>query len=50
MFLYQDYYPWVILLGCLAIVVGLVAMYFGKLEGLSVKKVSAEKGANGKKD
>ena len=41
-FLYKQYYPWVILLGSLAIVVGLVAMYIGKLEGLSVKKAVAE--------
>ena len=41
-FLYKQYYPWVILLGSLAIVVGLIAMYIGKLEGLSVKKAVAE--------
>ncbi len=41
-FLYEQYYPWVIILGSLAIVVGLVAMYIGKLEGLSVKKAVAE--------
>ena len=41
-FLYKQYYPWVIVLGSLAIVVGLIAMYVGKLEGLSVKKISAD--------
>ena len=41
-FLKNQYYPWVIVLGCLAIVVGLVAMYVGKLEGLSVKKVNTD--------
>lgn len=41
-FLYQQYYPWVIVLGCSAIVVGLIAMYIGKLEALSVKKTTAE--------
>lgn len=41
-FLYKQYYPWVIIIGCLAILVGLIAMYVGKLEGLSVKKVSAD--------
>ncbi len=40
-FLHKQYYPWVIILGSLAIVVGLIAMYIGKLEGLSVKSVSA---------
>ena len=51
-FLKDQYYPWVIILGCLAIVLGLVAMYVGKLEGLSVKKVGADSKAssNGKKD
>ena len=39
-FLKNQYYPWVIVTGCLAILVGLVAMYIGKLEGLSVKKVN----------
>ncbi len=41
-FLYKQYYPWVIVLGCIAIIVGLIAMYIGKLEGLSVKKVSTD--------
>ena len=42
-FLYKEYYPWVIIAGSIAIVVGLVAMYIGKLEGLSVKNVSTDK-------
>ena len=42
-FLYQDYYPWVILAGSIAIVIGLIAMYIGKLEGLSIKNVSTDK-------
>lgn len=42
-FLYKQYYPWVIMIGSLAVVVGLIAMYVGKLEGLSVKNVSADK-------
>ena len=41
-FLYKQYYPCVIIVGCSAIIVGLVAMYIGKLEGLSVKKVSTD--------
>lgn len=41
-FLHKQYYPWVIILGSLAIIVGLIAMYVGKLEGLSVKNVSAD--------
>ena len=42
-FLHKQYYPWVIITGSVAIVVGLIAMYIGKLEGLSVKSVTAEK-------
>ena len=41
-FLYDTYYPYVIILGSVSIVVGLIAMYVGKLEGLSIKKVSAD--------
>ena len=48
-FLYRDFYPWVILLGSVSILVGLAAMYVGKLEGLSVKKVSAEEKDNANK-
>ena len=43
LFLYNDYYPWIIISGSVAIIFGLIAMYVGKLEGLSVKSVSAEK-------
>lgn len=40
-FLYNQYYPWVIIIGSVAVAAGLLAMYIGKLEGLSVKSVSA---------
>ncbi len=40
-FLYKQYYPWVIIVGSIAIVAGLIAMYVGKLEALSIKSVSA---------
>ena len=43
LFLYKQYYPWVILVGSVAILVGLVAMYIGKIEGLSVKSVGKKK-------
>ena len=43
LFLYEEYYPWVIIAGSVAIVIGLFAMYVGKLEGLSVKNVSTDK-------
>lgn len=42
-FLYDQYYPWVIIAGSVAIVIGLFAMYLGKLEGLSIKNVSTDK-------
>ena len=42
-FLYEEYYPWVIIAGSIALVVGLFAMYIGKLEGLSIKNVSTNK-------
>ena len=42
-FLYQEYYPWVIIAGSVAIVIGLIAMYIGKLEGLSIKTVGTNK-------
>ena len=41
-FLHKQYYPWVIMIGSVAIVIGLIAMYVAKLEGLSVKSVSAD--------
>ena len=43
LFLYNDYYPWVIIVGSIALVVGLFAMYIGKMEGLSIKNVNADK-------
>ena len=46
-FLHKQYYPWVIILGSIAIVIGVIAMYVGKIEGLSLKKVSAESGDDG---
>ena len=49
-FLYKEFYPWVIVTGSVAIIIGLVAMYIGKMEGLSVKKVSADDKKEEKKD
>ena len=42
LFLYNDYYPWIIMAGSIAIVIGLIGMYIGKIEGLSIKSVSAD--------
>lgn len=41
-FLYKQYYPWVIALASIAVLIGLIAMYIGKLQGLSVKKINAD--------
>lgn len=41
-FLYKQVYPWIIALASLAIVVGTVAMYVGKKESLSVKKINGK--------
>lgn len=42
-FLYDQYYPWVIICGSVALIFGLIAMYIGKLEGLSIKNITADK-------
>lgn len=38
LFLYKQYYPWVIVAGSVASVVGMLAMYVGKDKGISSKK------------
>ena len=42
-FLYKGYYPWVIALASISIIVGLVGMYLGKQYGLSVKSFNSKK-------
>lgn len=42
-FLYKEYYPWVIILGSIAIIVGVIAMYVGKIKGLSIKNIDVKK-------
>jgi len=37
LFLYKQYYPWVIVLGSLAIIVGVIATYVGKPKRSSIK-------------
>ena len=39
-FLYKEYYPVVITIGSISLIVGLIGMYVAKLEGLSVKKAT----------
>lgn len=43
LFLYQQYYVWVIAGASAAVLVGLVAMYVGKKQGMSVKTVGGGK-------
>ena len=41
--LYKQYYPWVIALASAAVLIGLIAMYVGKQEGLSAKSFGMKK-------
>lgn len=42
-FLKNDYYPWVIALASVAILIGLVSMYFAKQEAFSTKSFGIDK-------
>lgn len=42
-FLYNDFYPWVIALASVAVVIGLIAMYVGKQSALSTKSFKKSK-------
>lgn len=44
LFLYKQYYPWVIALASIAVLVGLIAMYVGKKQALSTKALTGKKG------
>lgn len=41
--LYKQYYPWVIALASIAVLIGLIAMYVGRQEGLSAKSFGIKK-------
>lgn len=41
--LYKQYYPWVIALASIAVLIGLVAMYVGKKEAFSTKSFGIDK-------
>lgn len=43
---FLDYFPWVIALGSLSIMVGLIAMYIGKIEDLSLKSMKKKSNRN----
>lgn len=42
-FIYNSYYPWVIALASVAVVIGLIAMYVGKQSALSTKSFKQTK-------
>lgn len=41
--LYKEYYPWVIALASISILIGLIAMYVGKKEAFSTKSFGISK-------
>lgn len=43
LFLYKQYYPWVIALASIAIIIGLIGLYVGKIEALSTKSFKKKK-------
>ena len=45
-FCFNKYYPWVIAAGSVAILVGVIAMYVGKIESLSVKSMKEKENKN----
>lgn len=45
-FCFNKYYPWVIAAGSVAILVGVIAMYVGKIESLSVKSMKDKENKN----
>ena len=42
-FLYKQYYPWIIALASIAVIIGLIGMYVGKQEALSAKSFNTKK-------
>ena len=42
-FLYNNYYPWIIAMAALAVIIGLIAMYVGKQSALSTKSFVKKK-------
>ena len=43
LFLYKQFYPWVIALASISVIIGLIAMYIGKVEALSTKSFTKKK-------
>lgn len=48
--LYKQYYPWVIALASIAVLIGLIAMYVGKQEAFSTKSFGIGKKKEEKKN
>lgn len=49
LFLYKQYYPWVIAMASIAVMIGLIAMYIGKKEALSTKTFQSKKNSESEK-
>lgn len=49
LFIKNRYYPIVIALASIAVIIGLIAMYMGAEQGLSVKKMGNDTGKNKKR-
>lgn len=45
-FLYKQYYPWVIALASVAVIIGLIGMYIGGVEAFSTKSFAKKKEEN----
>lgn len=43
LFLYKQYYPWIIALASIAVIIGLIGLYVGKIEALSTKSFTKQK-------
>ena len=41
-FLYKQYYPWIIALASISVIIGLISMYVGKLEAMSAKSFNTK--------
>lgn len=46
LFLYEEYYPWVLALASISVVIGLITMYIGKQQALSAKSFSKKKSSD----
>lgn len=50
LFLYKKYYPWVIALASIAVIIGLIGMYVSGQQALSAKSLGTDKAKKKKKE